>query len=98
VRKVLEDVDAVIWFESGVVAGVADATGIDFSCKSFNLIVGCEKVNPFIETLIQPFFSTKEVVTILFVPSELVTSTAAFIGAPEKPYKHRANSLFKTKS
>ena len=67
----------------GVGVGVGVATGA--SWVSLTLTVGLEYVKPFAEKNIHPFFSIKEVVATLFVPSGAMIDIVALTGAFENP-------------
>lgn len=73
----------MIFLAAGV--EVADGVGVTtaFSCESFTVIFGVEKVNPFAESFIHPSFSVKVDVATLELPSAFVIETLALIGADE---------------
>ena len=61
----------------GVGVGVAAATSTAFSCDSFTLICGVEKVKPAAVIFSHPSLSLMMVVATVGVPSELETSIFA---------------------
>ena len=76
-----EDETSGVGVGTGVGVGVATGT----SWVSLTLTVGLEYVKPFAEKNIHPFFSIKEVVATLFVPSGAMIDIVALTGAFENP-------------
>ena len=82
----------------GVGSGVALCVGVGSVCVNFTLILGELKVKPYAARYSQPSFSFTTVVATFCAPSCEVTVIDAEIGAEEKPYKQRAESLRIAKS